>query len=98
MRAATTVAKALQFPAAPWKRSRVAAAEVRPGRVRSAVMLRGRRTRAARFGGLTAVLALTAASAAFAAPGTPQGGGASVLDTSTQQLDSQAHQALLSMY
>jgi 3D (Asp-Asp-Asp) domain-containing protein len=44
------------------------------------------------------LLVLTAASAAFAAPGTPQGGGASVVDATTQQLDTQAHQALLSLY
>jgi 3D (Asp-Asp-Asp) domain-containing protein len=44
------------------------------------------------------VLALTAASAAFAASGTPQSGGASVLDTTTQQLDTRTHQALLSLY
>jgi 3D (Asp-Asp-Asp) domain-containing protein len=50
-----------------------------------------------RLGGLTAVLALTAASAAFAASGTPQSGGASVLDA-TQQLDTRTHQALLSLY
>ncbi|HEY2310025.1 MAG TPA: 3D domain-containing protein [Gaiellaceae bacterium] len=61
-------------------------------------MLRGRRYRAARFGGLAAALALTAASAALAAPGVANkrdsGGG----DGTTQQLDSQAHTALLSLY
>jgi 3D (Asp-Asp-Asp) domain-containing protein len=61
-------------------------------------MLRGRRSRAARFGGLAAVLALTAASAALAAPGTPGSGGTSVGDATTQQLDTRTHQALLSLY
>lgn len=49
------------------------------------------RSRTVRFGGLTAVLTLTAASAAFAAPG---GGSAAT----TQQLDARTHQALLSLY
>jgi 3D (Asp-Asp-Asp) domain-containing protein len=57
-------------------------------------MLRGRRSRAARFGGLAAVLALTAASAALAAPGTGTSGG----DAVTQRLDTRAHRALLSLY
>jgi 3D (Asp-Asp-Asp) domain-containing protein len=57
-------------------------------------MLRGRRSRAARLGALAAVLALTVASAALAAPGTGTGGG----DATTQQLDSRTHQALLSLY
>ena len=61
-------------------------------------MLRGRRSRAARFGGLAAVLALTAASAALAAPGTPGSGGTSVGDAAAQQLDTRTHQALLSLY
>jgi 3D (Asp-Asp-Asp) domain-containing protein len=57
-------------------------------------MLRGRRSRAVRFGALAAVLMLIAASAALAAPGsgTPASG-----DT-TQQLDTRTHQALLSLY
>jgi 3D (Asp-Asp-Asp) domain-containing protein len=56
------------------------------------------RSRTARFGGLAAVLTLTAASAALAAPGASnraQTGGA---DATAQQLDTQAHQALLSLY
>jgi 3D (Asp-Asp-Asp) domain-containing protein len=61
-------------------------------------MLRGRRSRAARFGGLAVVLALTAASAALAAPGTPQSGGTSVGAATTQQLDARTQQALLSLY
>ncbi|HEX3238210.1 MAG TPA: 3D domain-containing protein [Gaiellaceae bacterium] len=61
-------------------------------------MLRGRRSRAARFGALAAVLALTAASAAVAAPGTANGGPASASDTTTVQLDSRTHRALLSLY
>jgi 3D (Asp-Asp-Asp) domain-containing protein len=67
-------------------------------RVRSAVVLRGRRYRAARFGGLAAVLTLTAASAAFAAPGLPDKGAAARADGTSQQLDSQAYSALLSLY
>jgi len=62
-------------------------------------MLRGRRSRAAQFGGLVAVLALIAASAAFAAPQTtPQPDVAGVVDTATQQLDARTQQALLSLY
>ena len=57
-------------------------------------MLLGRRSRAARFGGLAVVLALTAASAALAAPGT----GTSNRDATAQQLDTRTHQALLSLY
>ena len=57
-------------------------------------MLLGRRSRAARFGGLAVVLALTAASAALAAPGT----GPSGRDATAQQLDTRTHQALLSLY
>jgi 3D (Asp-Asp-Asp) domain-containing protein len=56
------------------------------------------RTRAARFGGLAAALALTAASAALAAPGTANRGGAGSADATTRQLDAQAHQALLGLY
>ncbi|MGH3054368.1 MAG: hypothetical protein ACRDL7_05260, partial [Gaiellaceae bacterium] len=44
------------------------------------------------------MLTLTAASAALAAPGTANRGGASAIDTATQQLDTRAHQALLSLY
>jgi 3D (Asp-Asp-Asp) domain-containing protein len=57
-------------------------------------MLRGRRSRAARFGALAAVLALAAASAALAAPGAADRGSPST----TQQLDTRTHQALLSLY
>ena len=67
-------------------------------RVRSGVMLRGRRSRAARFGGLAAVLTLTAASAALAAPGAEGSGRTSGGDATTQQLDTRTHQALLSLY
>jgi 3D (Asp-Asp-Asp) domain-containing protein len=61
-------------------------------------MLRGRRYRAARFGALAAVLALAATSAALAAPGTENRGGASSVDATTQQLGTRTHQALLSLY
>jgi 3D (Asp-Asp-Asp) domain-containing protein len=61
-------------------------------------MLRGRRYRAARFGGLAAALTLTAASAALAAPGVANKRTAGGGDGTTQQLDSQAHVALLSLY
>jgi 3D (Asp-Asp-Asp) domain-containing protein len=57
-------------------------------------MLLGRRTRAARFGAVAAVLALTVASAALAAPGTANSGS----DGTTQQLDTRTHRALLSLY
>jgi len=50
------------------------------------------RSRTVRFGGLAAVLTLTAASAALAAPGGSSGA------ATTRQLDAQAHQALLSLY
>jgi 3D (Asp-Asp-Asp) domain-containing protein len=56
-------------------------------------MLRGTRSRAARFGALTAVLTLSAASAALAASGTGDRGAAA-----THQLDARTHQALLSLY
>jgi 3D (Asp-Asp-Asp) domain-containing protein len=46
-----------------------------------------------RFGALVAVLALTATSAALAAPGTT-----SSVDTTPQQLDTRVHQALLGLY
>jgi 3D (Asp-Asp-Asp) domain-containing protein len=46
-----------------------------------------------RFGALAAVLALTATSAALAAPGTT-----SSVDTTPQQLGTQVHQALLGLY
>jgi 3D (Asp-Asp-Asp) domain-containing protein len=50
------------------------------------------RSRTVRFGGLAAVLMLLAASAALASPGSS--GGAAT----TRQLDTRAHQALLSLY
>ena len=56
------------------------------------------RSRTVRFGGLAAVLTLTAASAALAAPRTAQSGGTGDVGTATQQLDTQTHQALLSLY
>jgi 3D (Asp-Asp-Asp) domain-containing protein len=61
-------------------------------------MLRGRRSRAARFGALTVVLALTVASAALAAPGTANRVQTSGVDATTQHLDARTHQALLSLY
>jgi 3D (Asp-Asp-Asp) domain-containing protein len=62
-------------------------------------MLRGRRSRAARFAGLAAVLALTVASAALAAPGSGEVGRTSgSAAPTTRQLDSRTHQALLSLY
>jgi 3D (Asp-Asp-Asp) domain-containing protein len=61
-------------------------------RLRSADVLGRTRTRTARLAALAAVLTLTAATAAFAAPGTANRGG------TVQQLDSQAHQALLGLY
>jgi 3D (Asp-Asp-Asp) domain-containing protein len=75
------------------KRAASAAAGSRSRRVRSALVLGGRRSRAARFGALTAaVLTLTAASAALAAPGASSG------DVTLQQLGTRTHQALLSLY
>ena len=56
-------------------------------------MLRGRRSRAARFGGLAAVLTLTVASGALAAPGAGTSSGGA-----TQRLDTRTHQALLGLY
>ena len=61
-------------------------------------MLRGRRYRAARFGGLAAALTLMAASAALAAPGVANKRADSGGDGTGQQLDSQADTALLSLY
>ena len=69
MVARRTVAKVLHFRATLQNRTGVAAARGRPVEYGPPFMLRGRRSRAARFGGLAAVLALTAASAALAAPG-----------------------------
>lgn len=68
------------------------------GRVPSALVLGRMRSRVARFGGLAAALTLMAASAALAAPGAGNPGGASSADATTQQLDARAHQALLSLY
>jgi 3D (Asp-Asp-Asp) domain-containing protein len=61
-------------------------------------MLLGRRSRAARFGGLVAALALAAASAALAAPGASGRGGTGGAGATTQGLDSRMQQALLSLY
>ena len=60
-------------------------------------MLRGTRSRAARFGALAAVLMLTVASGALAAPGTGNRGRTRV-DAPTRQHDTRARQALLSLY
>jgi len=51
-----------------------------------------------RFGALAAVLVLSVASAALAAPGTANSGQPSGSDTTTQQLDTRTHQALLGLY
>lgn len=51
-----------------------------------------------RFGGLAAVLTLMAASAALAAPGAASKRDSSGGDSTTQRLDSQTHEALLSLY
>ena len=51
-----------------------------------------------RFGALAAVLALSVASAALAAPGTANSGQASGVDATAQQLDTRTHQALLGLY
>jgi len=51
-----------------------------------------------RFGALAAVLALTAASAAAAAPGAGSRRPTSGVDTTTQQLGTRVHQALLGLY
>jgi len=67
-------------------------------RVRCALMLRGRRSRAARFGGLAAALTLVAASATLAAPGIADSSGTRAVDPTAGALDTQAHQALLSLY
>ena len=56
------------------------------------------RSRTVRFGGLAAVLTLTAASAALAAPGAANRGATSSIGTTAGQLDTRAHQALLSLY
>jgi 3D (Asp-Asp-Asp) domain-containing protein len=51
-----------------------------------------------RFGGLVAALTLMAASAALAAPGAADQGGPRSVDATTPELDTQTHQALLSLY
>jgi 3D (Asp-Asp-Asp) domain-containing protein len=62
-------------------------------------MLRGRRSRATRFGAFAVgVLALTAASAAFATAGTGDRPPASNVHPTAQQLGTRAHDALLSLY
>jgi 3D (Asp-Asp-Asp) domain-containing protein/predicted nucleic acid-binding Zn-ribbon protein len=55
------------------------------------------RSRTVRFGGLAAVLTLTAASAALAAPGAA-GRGGGTRATAPQRLDTRTHQALLGLY
>jgi 3D (Asp-Asp-Asp) domain-containing protein len=67
-------------------------------RVRSALVLGRMRSRTVRFGGLAAVLTLTAASAALAAPGAAHRGATDGAKTTTRALDSRAQQALLSLY
>jgi 3D (Asp-Asp-Asp) domain-containing protein len=62
-------------------------------------MLLGRRSRAARFGAFAAaVLALTAGSAALAVAGTGDLAPTPRVQGTTQQLGTQTHQALLSLY
>jgi 3D (Asp-Asp-Asp) domain-containing protein len=62
-------------------------------------MLRGRRSRAARFGALAAaVLTLTAVSAALAAAGTGDRAPTNRVDVTAQHLGSRTHEALLSLY
>jgi 3D (Asp-Asp-Asp) domain-containing protein len=56
------------------------------------------RCRTARFGGVVAVLTLTLASAALAATGTAGRGGTESTGSTTQQLGTRTHQALLSLY
>jgi 3D (Asp-Asp-Asp) domain-containing protein len=51
-----------------------------------------------RFGALAAVLALTVASAALAAPGAEGSPPTSNIDSTSQQLDTRVHQALLGLY
>ena len=51
-----------------------------------------------RFGALAAVLTLSVASAALAAPGTANSGQASGADATAPQLDTRTHQALLGLY
>jgi 3D (Asp-Asp-Asp) domain-containing protein len=51
-----------------------------------------------RFGALVAVLGLSAASAALAAPGTGSSGPTGSVDATTQQLGSRTQQAVLSLY
>src|SRR5690242_13882288 len=96
MLAGRTVAKMLQFGTTTLAIGCGSAAETSLSRVRSRVMLRGRRSRAVRFGALVFVLGLAAASAALAAPGTGSRSGAS--DATTQQLGTRTRQALLSLY
>jgi len=56
------------------------------------------RSRTVRFGGVAAVLTLTAASAALAAPGTGARSGAASADAATRPLGTRTHQALLGLY
>jgi 3D (Asp-Asp-Asp) domain-containing protein len=61
-------------------------------------MLRGRRSRAVRFGALAAAVLTLTASAALAAPGPGGSAQTSNSDATMQQLDTRTHQALLSLY
>lgn len=90
--------KMLQFGTTPLWVGRRSCCTRLQSRVPCAVMLRGRRSRAARFGGVAAALALTALSATLAAPGIADSGGTRPADATTKDLDAQAHQALLSLY
>src|SRR5690348_5948060 len=98
MLAEGTVTKMLQFGTTFPKSPRDSCRTKSRRRVPSADMLRGRRSRAVRFGALAAVSALTVASAALAAPGTANSGQASGSGATTQQLDTRTHQALPSLY
>src|SRR4051794_4797625 len=67
-------------------------------RVRSALMLGGRRSRAVRFGALAAAVLTLSASAALASPGTGDRAQTSGGDATMRQLGTRTHQALLSLY
>lgn len=93
-----TVTKILQFgTAAEIGRSNCCRTKS-PSPVRSALVLGRTRSRAARFAGLAAVLTLTVASAALAAPGTTNRVGTSGANAEAQRLDSRAQRALLGLY
>jgi 3D (Asp-Asp-Asp) domain-containing protein/peptidoglycan hydrolase CwlO-like protein len=88
-----TVTKILQFDLQRLQTSSRIRRTKSARRVRSADVLGRTRSRTARFAVAAAVLTLTAASAALAAPGS-----ADHTRTSSAQLSSRAHQALLSLY